>query len=278
MSQTLNKVNSGDPLKIPATAYNAFVEAALAHRQSQQNVMGGMKPGLPSNALNLVKVRNDSGADVPQYGILGIGGSVFDPATVGLDQWKTELVLSGVAVSDSDHGGGRFVICAQYIKAGMIGLCWAGGVCPASINVIREADTFATVDQTSPAALKSALSGSCYILWKQAGTGVKYGVVRFGIVVSSMECFYLTNVSGSPMKGTHIVPWLRSGPYLNFVTGPLGTNVDVYPHPSAYYFNYRANIESSHVWARNLQFGEESLWVAAEMTNIPLSICGYSIP
>ena len=90
MSQTLNKVNSGDPLKIPATAYNAFVEAALAHRQSQQNVMGGMKPGLPSNALNLVKVRNDSGADVPQYGILGIGGSVFDPAagwTSGRPSW-----------------------------------------------------------------------------------------------------------------------------------------------------------------------------------------------
>jgi hypothetical protein len=278
MSQTLNKVNSGDPLRIPATAYNAFVEAALAHRQSQQNITGGSKTPLPSNALNLVKVKNDSGTDVPQYGILGIGGSVFDPATAALDQWKTELVLSGVAVSNSAHAGGRFVICAQHIKTGMIGLAWAGGVCPVSINVISESHSFATVDETAPNALKSALSGPCFILWKQTGTGVKYGVVRFGIVVSSMECFYLTNVSTSPMKGIHIVPWLRSGPYLNFTTGPLGTNVDIYPHPSSYYFNYRANIENSHLWARNLQFGDESLWVAAEMTNIPLTMCGYPVP
>jgi hypothetical protein len=37
VSAFLTKVKSGDSLRIPAATYNAFVEAARAHRERQQD-------------------------------------------------------------------------------------------------------------------------------------------------------------------------------------------------------------------------------------------------
>jgi hypothetical protein len=42
MSDALRKVQPGDPLRIPAATYIAFVDAARAHRERQQG--GGQQP------------------------------------------------------------------------------------------------------------------------------------------------------------------------------------------------------------------------------------------
>ena len=44
MSDPLRKVQSGQPLAIPASAYNAFIDAAVDYRQRTAHIGGGSRP------------------------------------------------------------------------------------------------------------------------------------------------------------------------------------------------------------------------------------------
>ena len=72
---TLKKVQSGDKLKIPAKAYNSFVDAAEAHKSN----MFKQSPGKDTPGDNLVLVKNNSEDDVLTGGVLGIDGPIFGP-------------------------------------------------------------------------------------------------------------------------------------------------------------------------------------------------------
>ena len=74
MSGILKKVVDGDPLKIPASTYNAFIDVAEANRRRALDVQRGaataeVKPGQ-------VLVLNDSGNDCDRFGVLD--GPDFD--------------------------------------------------------------------------------------------------------------------------------------------------------------------------------------------------------
>ena len=78
MGDALRKVKPGDPLAIPAEAFNAFIDAArdvqsrrLAQRQGAQPAQD---PG-----TTVVLVRNDSGADRDRFDVLGIAGPLISP-------------------------------------------------------------------------------------------------------------------------------------------------------------------------------------------------------
>jgi hypothetical protein len=257
MSQTLNKVHSGEPLRIPATAYNAFVEAALDFRSRQHNVAA--PPG-GWTASERVKIKNNSGTDVARFQILGIDGVVFDPQDA-LQAFQHEVVLSGITPNLWNHREGRFVICATPIPNGTIGTAWCSGTCPVQINVTNEYHSYADVIHEEMAYLASAESGPCCILWKEAGTGVKWAVVRFGGRGGDKpECFLLTDLSQNPMQGTHKI--LGQGWF--WVDGPYGS-VQILCHPASQLDNYRL----SSVWAQKVS----GIWVAITMTNIPVSIC-----
>ena len=274
LETSIGKVKIGDPLRISTAAYNAFVDAAMAHRSQQHGVAGRQEPFF-LDGRNLVRVKNTSDAAIGQFGILGVDGVIFEPSG-NLAMFKQEVALLGGTPAVSAHSSGRFVVCAEPIDSGRIGLAWGAGVCLAQINVGDESHRFADIAEGDSACLASSSSGPCTILWKESGTGQKWAVIRFGGISEggeSMECFHLTDVSLTPMKGTHKVPSYRSGNTLYFKDGPLGTNIDIYPHPSSNRYNYQAHTTNSLLWARKLQFGTESLWVAAVMSNIPLATC-----
>jgi len=66
----LNKVKSGDPLSIPAAAYNSFIDAAIDLKNRQNNTDAGIQPQFRQSGI--VLVRNQSGADRDQSDILGV--------------------------------------------------------------------------------------------------------------------------------------------------------------------------------------------------------------
>ena len=72
---------------------------------------------------SVVLVRNESGADVDQFGVLGISGVVFDPATA-LDSFKGRVILAGATPAVGTHDS-KFVVAADPIKAGEIGSAFA---------------------------------------------------------------------------------------------------------------------------------------------------------
>ena len=92
----LQKVNPGDPLVIPAVAYNTFVDAARDYLARQQDQAQTRQAGARHSGI--VLVRNDSGSDRSRFDVLGVAGAVFDPAA-DLDAFKNCPALSGVTPS-----------------------------------------------------------------------------------------------------------------------------------------------------------------------------------
>jgi hypothetical protein len=176
VADSLKKVQPGEKLRIPAAAYNAFIDTARDLRQRQQSQKQDDRPQQRDTGIVLVK--NASGADRNRFDVLGIDNTVVTPSD-NLDQFKNKVALGGVTPTESDHTG-RFVILLEPLVSGAIGQAVAAGVSPAQVDVQDEDDRFADVKDGDAASLKTASSGAAAILWKESGTGVKWAVVRIG--------------------------------------------------------------------------------------------------
>ena len=172
MSDPLQKVSPGDPLKIPATAYNAFVDAARAVRQANR---GGA--GVPTmwSDRDVVLVKNGSGGDLDRFAILAISAPLFTP-TDNLAEFKNRFPLTGATPTTADAG--KFVILLAPCKSGSLAQALVAGVTPVLLEVVSSDHAFADV-KASSTELKSGPTGSCQILWKESGTGTgKWAIVR----------------------------------------------------------------------------------------------------
>ena len=178
MSDALKKVQAGQPLVIPASAYNAFIDAALDFRQRTAHIGQGAQPSFPQ--ATIILVRNDSGSDRQRFEILGVDAPVIDPS-YNEDEFKNRVALAGVQPVDDTHEG-RFVILAEPIASGKIGRAFAAGVCAVKINVVDETEEprFVEMAGGTTANLEVNRRGSAGILWRVGGTGVQWAVVRLG--------------------------------------------------------------------------------------------------
>ncbi len=174
---TLAHVQRGQPLKLIASDWNAMVDAARAHLQQQLSRGPGSGPaGGGSRQTGIVLVRNDSGADQSRFAALGIDGPIILPAD-NTDEFKRQVALKCV-VPTADHFG-KFVVLDEPLTSGGIGRAYIDGVCPASVNIVNEADRFADM-MPGTTTLRSGASGAAGILWAEAGTGTKWAIIRLG--------------------------------------------------------------------------------------------------
>jgi hypothetical protein len=176
MGDALGKVQSGEKLRIPAAAYNAFIDTALDLRRRQQTSQQDSTP--QARQTGIILVRNDSGADRGRFDVLGVSGVVITP-TDNPDAFKSKIALIGASPAEAQHAG-RFVVLLEPIAASKIGQACASGVTIARVDVVDTEHQFADVSDGSAAQLKSAEGGAGAILWKESGTGVKWAVVRIG--------------------------------------------------------------------------------------------------
>jgi hypothetical protein len=178
MSDPFKKVQSGDPLQIPARAYNAFIDAAHDFQQRTRGLDSGASPG--SRSTDIIRVRNDSGGDRQRFEILGIGDPIITP-TDNVEAFKNQVAFVGETPAVPDHLG-RFVILLEPIADGKIGQALVAGVCPVMLDVPDEDHPYraAEVIDGDATALTVGLAGSATILWRESGTGTKWAVVRLG--------------------------------------------------------------------------------------------------
>ena len=175
MADPLRKVNPGDPQRIPAAAYNAFIDAAREARNRQHNIRaGGPGEGWPAGT---VPVKNASGADVGRFGVLGLAGVLYGPDD-NLEGFKNQPVLSGETPT-ADHAG-AFVVLLEPVADGKVGLGVVAGAVVVRVNVSNAEHQHADVDAGSTARLASGVAGSAQIAWVEEGTGEKWAVVRLG--------------------------------------------------------------------------------------------------
>jgi len=178
MGDPFRKVSPGDPLVIPAAAYNTFVDTARDYLDRRNDQ--GQEAHPAARDSGIVLVRND--IDPPQaadrFWVLGIDGPVISPMD-NLDEFSNRVVLSGAVPWISTYRG-RFVVLLEPLAAGAIGLGVVAGVCPVKVYVNDENHQFADVQNDTCGYLWSGASGAAQILWKESGTGQKWAIVRLG--------------------------------------------------------------------------------------------------
>ena len=173
----LRKVRTGEPLRIPAAAYNAFIDAAIANRASERNTFAD--PGRGPTQRGIVLVRNDSPDDLPAHHALAITGVLVEPGEDDQErtfQGRTPLTAE-VATEDSPPLS--FVVAVKPIRAGEIGRCVLHGVTAARITVQNEADETCEL-KAEETLLATTPLGGVPILWKEEGTGEVWAVIELG--------------------------------------------------------------------------------------------------
>ena len=177
----LEKVVSGQPLNIPATTYNAMIDAA--RKANSINTFNSETTNSKDYAK--VSVLNSSGSDLDRFFILGIDEPIILPAD-DQEDFESRITVDGITPEDgsggsgsSDHRG-RFAVIQEPIPDGEIGKSKIAGETLCKVNVIDEDDGFADVTDGVEDYLTSANTGSARILWKESGTGEKWALIRLG--------------------------------------------------------------------------------------------------
>jgi hypothetical protein len=170
----LKKVQPGDPLELPAGAWNLFIDTARTVRGTAHDRRAGELAQIPGPT---VVVRNDSGSDVDRFGILGIDDLVLDP-TNDLAEFQQQPALAGLT-PDADLHRGKFVIAAEPIRAGGLGRATIDGV---AICQVDYPSTYPAADVRDADAtqLQGYQVGSARILAAAAGSGKQWAIVLLG--------------------------------------------------------------------------------------------------
>ncbi len=177
MGDTLQKVRAGEPLSIPATAYNAFIDAAQYVRH-QQNIGGAGGGGMP--AAGTVLVRNGAATAMDCHSVLAITGVELDPSDDAAIVYRDPILSCAVPATGQE---GKFVVLAEPIDTGEIGRAYVDGVCWVKV-VTTDADgdnyRSAEISNGVSLGLVAGPSGSAKILWRDSGIGANWAVVRIG--------------------------------------------------------------------------------------------------
>ncbi len=169
----LQQVSQGQPFRPNAADHNAFIDTAKAHRASLLQIPGNAIGG-PLKA-GVVEVKNMSETDRKQFEILGIDGLLF---TIE-DSKIAPTVLSGYAMKGVDptaSHSGKFVVLQEPIPAGATGRAAILGLTAVKLQVDHEGLNYADVKAGDATKLQATSCGAA-ILYKESGTGVKWGVI-----------------------------------------------------------------------------------------------------
>jgi hypothetical protein len=170
----LKKVQSGDKLKIPASTYNAFIDAAQAVKDNNNFLSATNK----NSDSRKVIVQNNSGGNLDKFEILGISAPYVTPTDNETD-FQNRITIVGITPDIDDHKG-KFIVLQEPIPNGKIGRGILAGETIVKINVIDEDHNYAEVTDSQSGYLTSTDSGSARILWKKSGTGQVWAYIRIG--------------------------------------------------------------------------------------------------
>jgi len=198
MSDHMKKVQSGDPLVVPAQAYNAFVDAAKDFQQRTRHVGQQATPGYRSASIVLVK--NESGEDRDRFDVLGLGEPVILPDAGGSAEqsFKNAVALRG-QMPDATLHEGKFAILAEPLAAGAIGRAYLAGVTVVRLRLEDSAQDVARAEiiDADAAALQPAPDGSAQVLWHQQQTGDVWAIVRLGNAAPAGVWVQITSTEAS---------------------------------------------------------------------------------
>jgi len=192
MADPLRKVSVGDPLAIPASTFNSFIDAARDFRARQSSATSDSLQSF--RQAGIVPIKNGSAEDRNRFDVLGISAPLFTP-TDNAAEFKNRVAITGVKPTTAHLG--NFAILLEPMKDGAIARACVSGVCPARIYIEEDWHQYADVEDDQPAHLKSRPSGGAQILWKESGAGAeKMAIVRVGTPSADLFVVLVQNDGG----------------------------------------------------------------------------------
>lgn len=133
MGDDLRKIHRGQPLRIPASTFNTFIDVAREHRGRQHAVSVEAGRLVGGHTPNVVPVRNDTGADFTnRFRIVGLDEPIYDRSE-NADGFDNHIAFKAVTPSVPEHLG-RFGILLEPVRAGGIAKALISGVCQARVR------------------------------------------------------------------------------------------------------------------------------------------------
>ena len=173
MSKADGRVEAGQSIQaaFSAKTWNRFCDTADLVLGRQYGTRGGAlgQTGYPAN---IVLIRNDSGADVGRFGVLGISGVDINPtaSAEAAAQFAERPVLTGATPTTASYSE-QFCVTIEPIADGAIGRAAVSGVFACKVNVTDADHKYADVKNLDATQLASTSCGVCQLLWKESGTG-----------------------------------------------------------------------------------------------------------
>jgi hypothetical protein len=166
-------VRPGDKLRIAAEQINWINRQMAADTSFGGGPLAGVEPG-----KNVILARNNTGGDVPRWGVMAIGGVEINPTAGDTQRRSFEEQPCITGTMPSATTGAAFCIAVEPIKAGKIGRVAVAGVVQAKLTV----GSGVTGDRARPHAsrdtLELAANGPARVLWRPSGSGTVWGLVR----------------------------------------------------------------------------------------------------
>ncbi|MEX2670934.1 MAG: hypothetical protein WD294_02365 [Phycisphaeraceae bacterium] len=235
MGDDLRKVQPGQPLRIPASTFNTFIDAAREHRARQHTVSVAAGRSVGGHTPSVVPVRNDTGVDFTnRFRIVGLDEPIYDRSEnpAGFDN---HIAFKAVTPSLPEHTG-RFGILLEPVREGGIAKAIVHGVCQVRISVPAggESHRLAEVDDGDTNTLSAGPGGSASILWKEAGIGTKWAIVRLDGMAATPTVF--ARITGSAEKRHAWIEqqWNAGGEVEDNLDGLSGSSSSSQSHTSAY--------------------------------------------
>ncbi len=174
MGDQFRKVQPGDPLKIPAEAWNALVD--LSQQQKNQRHDQLSKDEGSSRQTTLAKVRNQTGVDLDRFSVVALGTPIITPAA-NPAEFKRQVSFQGLVPSAGT--GPRFGVLLEPLTNNAIGTAAVGGcvITRVSVGAVAYAAAETMVGQNG--YLRSVPHGPASVLWIESTGAVRWAVIRF---------------------------------------------------------------------------------------------------
>ncbi len=132
-------------------------------------------------AQSTVLVVNKSGEDLEKwFAVLKLDGPLNKPADREGEPYRRTIRFKGVKPDeDTESGKARFCICQKFAKQDGLIKCVLTGETWAKLDIQSEDDTTCGPVKDDIEKLKTG-QGSTPIVWKESGTGIKWGIVQLG--------------------------------------------------------------------------------------------------
>lgn len=189
----LKKVQSGDQLRIPAEAYNAFIDAVRATRGQQ--ALGAEADSLVRQTT-LAKVRNLTGSDRERFAIIGLSQPIVMPS-VNESEFLRQPTFDAVIPAGGYEG--RFGVLLEPVPAGKIGMAAIAGFVPVRMLVNPTAIyDHAEMLSGTTYMVQNVPHGSARVVWIDPfGGPVRWAMVRLDDGDREAVVFITSNMPGA---------------------------------------------------------------------------------